>query len=104
MLLNLLKERFHLAYHREKTRTFDLYTLTVAKGGPKLKDAEIPDGPPPPAPVPGTPVQRATLDRDGFPQLPAGRGSAQGATNNGVSRFSFRMSTPQSLLTAIAPV
>jgi len=100
MLLNLLKERFHLAYHREK-KDFDLYTLTVAKGEPKLKDAVIPDGPPPEAPKPGTIATRAPLDRDGFPQLPAGRGNAQGVTNNGVSRFTFRMSTPQSLLSML---
>src|SRR5579862_3901125 len=36
MLLNLLKERFHLTFHTEK-KDFDLYTLVVAKGGPKLK-------------------------------------------------------------------
>jgi uncharacterized protein (TIGR03435 family) len=100
MLLNLLKERFHLTFHREK-KDFDLYTLTVAKGGPKLKDAVIPDGPPPEAPQPGTIATRAPLDRDGFPQLPAGRGNAQGVTNNGVSRFTFRMSTPQSLLSML---
>ncbi len=32
MLLNLLTERFHLKYHREK-KDFDMWTLTVAKGG-----------------------------------------------------------------------
>jgi len=63
-----------------------------------LKDAAPADGPLPPLPAPGTPAQRATLDRDGFPMLPAGRSSAQGQTNNGVSRFTFKMSTPQTLL------
>jgi len=38
MLQNLLKDRFHLAYHRAK-KEIDAYTLAVAKGGPKLKAA-----------------------------------------------------------------
>jgi uncharacterized protein (TIGR03435 family) len=97
MLLNLLKERFHLTFHREK-KDFDMYALVVAKGGPKLKDAAPADGPPPPPPQPGTPAPRPVLDRDGFPQLPAGRTFAQGAGNNGVNRVTFRMSTPQGLL------
>ncbi len=97
MLLNLLKDRFKLTYHREK-KEFDMYALVIAKGGHKLKDAEIPDGPPPEAPAPGTRAQPATLDRDGFPQLPAGRTNAQGVSSNGVSRFAFRMATPQTLL------
>jgi uncharacterized protein (TIGR03435 family) len=97
MLLNLLKERFHLTYHRE-SKDFDMYTLVVAKGGPKLKEAALADGPPPPAPEIGTPARAAPQDRDGFPILPAGRQAAQGQTRNGVTRMSFRMSTPQTLL------
>src|SRR5262249_10590709 len=86
MLLNLLKERFHLAYHQEK-RMFDLYTLVVAKGGPKLKDAAPANGELPPPPQPGTRAVAAPQDRDGFPILPAGRQAAQGRTNRGVSRL-----------------
>ena len=97
MLLNLLTERFHLKYHREK-KDFDMWTLTVAKGGPKLKDAEVPNGPAPEPPQPGTRAVAAPLDRDGFPQLPAGRPNAQGRGANGVMYFTFRMSTAQSLL------
>jgi len=93
MLLNLLKERFHLTFHREK-KDFDVYALTVAKGGPRLKDAAPAFGPPPPLPQPS----KTVLDRDGFPQLPAGRTFAQGAGSNGVNRVTFRMSTPQGLL------
>ena len=35
MLVNLLVERFHLAYHREN-RDIPVYALIVAKNGPKL--------------------------------------------------------------------
>jgi uncharacterized protein (TIGR03435 family) len=101
MLLNLLTERFHLAYHREK-KDFDVYTLVVAKGGPKLKDAAPPDGPPPEAPQPGTRAVAAPVDRDGFPQLPAGRASAQGRSQNGVELVTFRMATPQALLSMLS--
>ena len=97
MLLNLLKERFHLTYHAEK-KDFDAYALVVAKGGPKLKEAAPADGPPPEAPQPGTFATAAPLDRDGFPQLPAGRSDFQGRTDeNGVTRMTFRMETPQQL-------
>src|SRR5215472_4787626 len=39
MLQSLLAERFQLALHRE-TREMAGYTLTIAKGGPKLKEAK----------------------------------------------------------------
>jgi uncharacterized protein (TIGR03435 family) len=100
MLLNLLKDRFHLTYHKDK-KEFDLYTLVVAKGGSKLKDAEIPDGPPPAAPLPGTRAVAAPQDRDGFPILPAGRPNGQGQSRNGVSHMTFRMSTPKALLSML---
>jgi uncharacterized protein (TIGR03435 family) len=96
MLLNLLKERFHLTYHTEK-KDFDLYTLTVAKGGPKLNDPAPPDGPLPEPPQSGTIATPAPLDRDGFPQLPAGRRNFQGRTQNGVTRMTFRMYRPGEL-------
>jgi uncharacterized protein (TIGR03435 family) len=96
MLLNLLKERFHLAYHSEK-KGFDAYALVVAKGGPKLKDAAPAIGPLPEAPQPGTVATPATLDRDGFPQLPAGRPGFQGRGQNWVMRETYRMATLQQL-------
>ena len=51
MLRQLLRERFKLVYHREP-KMLSIYTLTVAKGGPKLKasttlPAATPEGPPP---------------------------------------------------------
>ena len=100
MLLNLLKERFHLTYHSEK-KNFDLYALVIAKGGPKLKDAAQAEGPLPEAPQPGTIARPAPLDRDGFPQLPAGRPGFQGRRQNGVTRWTFRMETPQQLLSLL---
>jgi uncharacterized protein (TIGR03435 family) len=83
MLQNLLAERFKVAIHRE-TKDMQKYSLTVAKNGPKLKEAaEAPeestkkeDAPPPPPPPPGGrgPLK---MGPDGFPVLPAmggGRG------------------------------
>jgi uncharacterized protein (TIGR03435 family) len=47
MLRQLLADRFKLAFHREP-RELSIYALTVAKNGPKLKEATVsPDGPPP---------------------------------------------------------
>jgi len=43
MMQGLLKDRFKLAFHRE-TKELPTYSLVVAKGGPKLKAAEIIDG------------------------------------------------------------
>jgi uncharacterized protein (TIGR03435 family) len=96
MLLNLLKERFHLTYHSAK-KDFDAYALVVAKGGSKLRDAAPADGPPPEPPQPGTIATPAPMDRDGFPQLPAGRPGFQGRGQNGVIRWTFRMETPEQL-------
>ncbi len=72
MMQNLLRERFHLAYHYEKKEA-TTYDLLVAKNGPKFKES----GPPPnapsgPSPAPGP----AKIGPDGFPVLPAGRGMA----------------------------
>jgi uncharacterized protein (TIGR03435 family) len=51
MLRHLLTERFQLVFHREP-KELSIYTLTVAKGGPKLKESTTepdatPEGPPP---------------------------------------------------------
>ena len=100
MLLNLLKERFHLTYHSEK-KDFDLYALVVAKGGPKLKDAAPADGTLPDLPQPGSRAVAAPLDRDGFPQLPAGRPGMQGRGANGITRETYRMATPEMLLSSL---
>lgn len=101
MLINLLKDRFHMAYHTEK-KEFDLYTLVQAKGGSKLKDAEIAKGPAPAPLEPGTPMVTAPQDRDGFPVLPAGKENGQGRSRNGVEYSTYRMTTPKSILNMLA--
>ncbi len=45
MLRALLIERFGLKFHREE-KVMEIFELTVAKGGAKLKDAAKPDDPP----------------------------------------------------------
>jgi len=55
MLLPLLEERFGLKYHHE-SRELPMYSLVIAKGGPKLKESTAPIAPPPGAPgAPGGP-------------------------------------------------
>jgi len=51
MLRDLLRERLQLTFHREPKR-MRIYSLTVARGGPKLKESTVPpdatpEGPPP---------------------------------------------------------
>ena len=51
MLRKLLADRFQLTFHREP-KELRVYALTVAKGGPKLKESTVaadasPEGPPP---------------------------------------------------------
>jgi uncharacterized protein (TIGR03435 family) len=54
MMQRLLAERFKLTLHHE-TKPMAVYTLSVAKGGPKLQEID-PDNPPPlAAPPPGGP-------------------------------------------------
>jgi uncharacterized protein (TIGR03435 family) len=71
MLQSLLEERFQMKVHRE-SRESNVYSLVVAKGGPKLKESE-PDPAAPPAPEPGqvtagTPSNQISVN--------AGRGGA----------------------------
>lgn len=64
MMQRLLAERFKLAVHRE-SKPMSVYTLSVAKGGSKLKEADpnkpfqmppLPDGAPKPPPPPPPPT------------------------------------------------
>jgi uncharacterized protein (TIGR03435 family) len=90
MLQNLLAERFKLTLHRE-TKELPMFSLVVAKNGPKMKESvEIPppkegdDAAPPPPSQP-------KMGPDGFPIIPglAGRAGLFGimmATPNGPPR------------------
>jgi len=77
MLQNLLAERFKVTVHRE-TKDLPMYTLTVARNGPKLKESDASEEPKaeePPMPPPGGrgPLK---IGPDGFPVVPmnGGRG------------------------------
>ncbi len=78
MMLHLLRERFHFAWHVDK-KDFDVYELVVAKNGSKLPAAEIPGAIPE---VPAGPL-RINRGSDGFPILPAGSTMGEGAAANG---------------------
>ena len=45
MLRKLLRERFHLTFHRQE-KEVAIYELTLAKDGPKLKETETPEDQP----------------------------------------------------------
>lgn len=48
MLRRLITDRFHLSFHREP-KEFPVYALSVAKGGPRLRESQpvtSPEGPP----------------------------------------------------------
>lgn len=70
MLQNLLAERFKLAIHRE-TKELPMYSLVVAKDGPKMKASETD----PPAKDDANPTPPALtppkIGPDGFPTLPS---------------------------------
>ncbi len=69
MLQNLLAERFKLTLHRE-TKELPMYSLVVAKNGPKMKESVVAPPPPkegdPPAPPP---MGHITMGADGFPDF-----------------------------------
>src|SRR5579862_110253 len=71
MLQNLLVDRFGLQFHRE-TKDVQGYELVVGKNGPKMKESLIDPNPPPPPAAGGQPF-KIENDRNGIPQLPAGR-------------------------------
>ncbi len=73
MMLPILEDRFGLKYHHE-TRVLQVYTLVVAKGGPKLKESALAaseDSPPPPPVPPGAsaaPGGAGSMGRPGGPR------------------------------------
>jgi len=92
MLQTLLKDRFHLEFHRE-TRAFPGYELVVAKGGPKLHqsaphpESAAPSGPP-----------RMGIGKDGFP---IGRGAA---TGRGTYRMRAQEESMTDLVRSLGPM
>jgi uncharacterized protein (TIGR03435 family) len=85
MLQNLLADRFKVALHKE-TRDMQIYSLGIARNGPKLKKA-TPD-PPPDAnnAADGEPTGgggKLAVDADGYPALRLGTTMAVMATPNG---------------------
>jgi len=80
MLLNLLVERFKMAYHREK-REMPVYTLTVGKSGPKLEKAEDDPGAAAPAAGAGPGPGR----RGGMIQISNGHIEAKKITISGLA-------------------
>jgi uncharacterized protein (TIGR03435 family) len=76
MLLPLLVERFNLKYHHE-TRELPLYTLMVAKGGPKLTESKG-DVAPPPKDFAGAPPRG--VDSRGRMMMMPGRIESQDTT------------------------
>lgn len=83
MLQNLLAERFKMTVHRE-TKELPMYSLVVAKNGPKMKEsAEVPasidDSDPPP--LPPLPAGGPKFGPDGFPILPMLNGGRGGIFN-----------------------
>ncbi len=88
MTQNLLRDRFHLAYHLEQ-RDIDVYELVAAKGGPRLQDAEIPAELPS---LPSGPLSAIPGD-DGFPKLAPGWPMVTGLAGNG-GQFFMRVNAP----------
>ena len=84
MLRNLIEDRFQLKL-RHITRDFPVYELTIARGGAKLK--ENTDRNLQPLRLGAGPF---SADRDGFPQIPAGRSGAAATNINGLTRRSVR--------------
>ena len=73
MLQRLLFDRFKMALHRE-TKQMQAYELIVAKNGPKIKESS-PEAAAKENAVPPRPeTSPISLDREGFPILPAGKG------------------------------
>jgi uncharacterized protein (TIGR03435 family) len=86
MWQTLLAERFKLAVHREK-KEVPVYELVVAKGGPKMQESvEEPPTSSDTAPAPPMRDGPPKLDKDGFPDLPPGRGTSM-AMMNGKARW-----------------
>lgn len=98
MLQNLLKERFHMAAHRE-TKAEAVYELVVAKNGPKLTDAAAAD------PANAAPYRSGGFDQEGFPQIPPGQQMLlQRPLSDGGMRLTARMQPMTNLAASLEGV
>lgn len=100
MLQNLLAERFKLAIHRD-SKDLPLYSLVVAKSGPKLKEPATATAPQDAySALPAPPSAAPKIGADGFPVLPqlAGR---RGIFNFGMPGR-FRMMAQQQTMQDLA--
>lgn len=106
MLQNLLAERFKLTIHRE-TKEFPMYSLAVARNGPKMKEsAPVPaaqddSGAAPPPAMPAGPI---AIGPDGFPALPAGRGRLFLMMLSGRARLVGQQQTALDLATRLTTI
>ena len=91
MYQHLLEERFKLAVHHI-TKDFPIYEVTIGKGGSKLKENTETLEPS----RPGDP--RPTPDRNGFPQIPAGKSGMASLPVNGLSHLTAKGVPLSSLL------
>lgn len=94
MLQGLLTERFKLQVHRE-SRVLPVYTLVVAKGGPKLTLSNA-------SPGGVTGPRSASQDKDGFPMLSAGRPGMAANFSPGPSGLIARWRVQGQIMAAIA--
>jgi uncharacterized protein (TIGR03435 family) len=90
LLQNLLEERFQLKLHKE-TKTLTMYDLEVAKGGPKLKAAVIPE----------TTEEGAKMPDDG--KLPGG-GKMHGRMMMGPGMFQGQSVTMQAIANQMSSI
>ena len=92
MLQNLLRERFKLAFHYQQ-KEMAIYELTVGSNGPKMKRS--------PPSTPGqsdepwwvAPVRVQSVDKDGYPVFPAGRGGLANGSADHYRWTAFNVST-----------
>jgi uncharacterized protein (TIGR03435 family) len=86
MLQNLLADRFRLTFHREP-KAFEVYVLSIGKGGSKLKPTAFPYAQPL---RPGESPMPPDLDPDGFPILPPGKSGATASAAHGLMYWTFQ--------------
>jgi uncharacterized protein (TIGR03435 family) len=94
MLQALLVERFKLAFHREN-HEHPMYALVVAKGGPKLKEAEPDADTPPPAAAESGRGSFAIQSPDGGQMVVTPGGQGRGATVTSKQFGTMRISAGQ---------